>query len=79
MTNAEQWPVLRSLDEKTLQGIVRELGMKFKEHDPLIDRSDDKALYATLGARSVVNWIRKEFIEPRAPEQPVTPSYDDKW
>lgn len=75
MTASEKYPVLASIDRELMRGIVRELGQQFKEHDPLADHADEKALYARLGARSVVNWLSREFIEPKPTKQDKEDDY----
>lgn len=75
MTASEKYPVLASIDRELMRGIVRELGQQFREHDPLADHADEKALYARLGARSVVNWLSREYLEPKLEKKEVADDY----
>ena len=75
MKDIDKWPVLRSLDRKTMEGVVRELGTQFKEHDPLAQHTDEKTLYARLGARSVVNWLDTQFLQPKPPKKESEENY----
>lgn len=75
MTASEKYPVLASIDKDVMRGIVRELGQQFREHDPLADHADEKALYAKLGARSVVIWLSRQYLEPKPEKKELADDY----